>query len=194
MSESIVGRVGEFVRECRLRMRASVGSAPSVRGHLWIHGEGLLQLGDRVILDAAVVPIELHVGKGAVIRVGDDVYVGGGSSIEAQSAVTIGARTRLGRFSKVIDNHFHTAVGNRSQRPASVPVVIEEDVEIGTRTILLPGAHVGRGSRVASGTVVTRRIPPYSLVAGVPAVVRPLADAPRSACSEPPPIGPGGSR
>jgi acetyltransferase-like isoleucine patch superfamily enzyme len=178
MGDSILTRARELAREYRLRRRARVGVEPRIRGRLWIHGEGRIELGDRVILDAAAAPIELHVAKGAVISVGDDVYVGGGSSIEAQCAVTIGARSRLGRFAKVIDNHFHSVVGNRTQRPPSVPVVIEEDVELGARAIVLPGAHLGCGCRVAPGTVITRRIPPHSLAAGVPAVVRPLGDAP----------------
>ena len=64
--------------------------------------------------------------------------------------------------------------GKRNERPPSVPVVIEDDVELGPRAILLPGAHLGRGTRVVAASVVTRRVPPYSLVSGVPAILRPL--------------------
>jgi acetyltransferase-like isoleucine patch superfamily enzyme len=171
----LLADVLDWVSAYRLRSRAEGGRDVVVRGGLWIRGPGRIEIGERVVLDGATAPIELHVGPGAVIVLGDDVYIGGGTSIEAQRAVTIGARTRVGRFSKIIDNHFHNAAGKRNERPPSGPAVIEEDVELGPRAILLPGAHVGKGTRVVAGSVITRRVPPFSLVSGVPAVTRPLA-------------------
>ncbi|CAF3424294.1 unnamed protein product [Rotaria sp. Silwood2] len=47
--------------------------------------------------------------------------------------------------------------------------VIEEDVWIGARSLLLPGVKIGRGSIIAAGTVVTKDVEPYSIVAGNPA-------------------------
>ena len=52
------------------------------------------------------------------------------------------------------------------------PVVIEDHAWIGVRAILLPGARIGEGAVVAAGAVVTGDIPPYTIVAGVPATVR----------------------
>jgi len=49
------------------------------------------------------------------------------------------------------------------------PVVIEDDVWIGTRAIILPGVRIGQGAVVAAGAVVTKNIEPYSVVAGNPA-------------------------
>ena len=49
------------------------------------------------------------------------------------------------------------------------PVVIGNDVWIGDRVIILPGVHVGDGSILAAGAVVTKDVPPYSIVGGVPA-------------------------
>jgi len=48
-------------------------------------------------------------------------------------------------------------------------VVIEDDVWIGARAIILPGIHVGRGVIIGAGAVVTRDVPGYSIVAGNPA-------------------------
>jgi maltose O-acetyltransferase len=58
----------------------------------------------------------------------------------------------------------------------SRPVVIEDYVFIGTRAMILPGVSLGRGSAVAAGAVVTRDVPPYTVVAGVPA--RPISNRP----------------
>jgi acetyltransferase-like isoleucine patch superfamily enzyme len=46
-----------------------------------------------------------------------------------------------------------------------------DDVWIGTRAIILHGVTIGRGSVVAAGAVVTRSVPPYAVVAGVPSRV-----------------------
>lgn len=50
-------------------------------------------------------------------------------------------------------------------------VIVESDVWIGCNVTLLAGVTIGRGSTVAAGAVVTRSMPPYSVVAGVPARV-----------------------
>ena len=51
------------------------------------------------------------------------------------------------------------------------PIVLDDYVFIGTRAIVLPGVHLGKGCVVASGAVVTKSFPEYSVVAGVPAKV-----------------------
>ncbi len=134
----------------------------AIRGTVWIHGEGRIVLGHGVVLDAEAAPIELHAARGATLTLGDDCHIEAGCSLEATSSVTVGARCRLGTFSKVMDNHFHPLLGDRTERPAAIPVVIEDDVWIGERAILLPGTHVGRGSRIGPGMVVRRRVPPES--------------------------------
>lgn len=48
-------------------------------------------------------------------------------------------------------------------------VVLEGDVWIGARAIILKGVHVGRGAVIGAGAVVRRRVPPYSIVTGNPA-------------------------
>jgi maltose O-acetyltransferase len=53
----------------------------------------------------------------------------------------------------------------------SKPVVIEDDVWIGTRSVILPGVRLGRGAIVGAGAVVTKDVPPYAIVGGNPARV-----------------------
>jgi acetyltransferase-like isoleucine patch superfamily enzyme len=49
------------------------------------------------------------------------------------------------------------------------PVVISDDVWIGANATITPGVTIGRHSVVAAGSVVTHDVPPYTIVAGVPA-------------------------
>ena len=50
-------------------------------------------------------------------------------------------------------------------------IIIEDDVWIGENAVILSGVHIGQGAVIAAGAVVTRDIPPYSIVAGVPAKI-----------------------
>ncbi|MBO2600169.1 acyltransferase [Shewanella algae] len=51
----------------------------------------------------------------------------------------------------------------------SSPVIIEDDVWIGSGSIILKGVTIGRGATIAAGSVVTKNVPEYSIVGGVPA-------------------------
>jgi acetyltransferase-like isoleucine patch superfamily enzyme len=144
------------VARYKLRACASVGLSPRVRGRLWIHGKGEVTVGDRVCFDAGGAPIEMYAWAGASIVIGDDSYIAGGTSIEATSSIKIGARAHLGSFCRVMDNHFHPLVGNRHVLPKPRPVVVDDDVALGPRTIVLAGARVERGARVLAGTVIRR--------------------------------------
>lgn len=56
-----------------------------------------------------------------------------------------------------------------AQGVSTKPVVISDDVWIGANAVILPGVTIGTHSIVAAGAVVTKDVPPHSLVAGVPA-------------------------
>ncbi|MEK7477472.1 MAG: CatB-related O-acetyltransferase [Candidatus Coatesbacteria bacterium] len=116
-------------------------------------------------------------------------YMGGKSSISRDlvagpfsfigNGCTIGPKVRLGAYSMLGPGVLITGMDHRydlpgtpmifSGRPALVETVIEEDVWIGARAILMAGVRIGRGAIVGAGSIVTRDVEPYSIVAGVPA-------------------------
>lgn len=51
------------------------------------------------------------------------------------------------------------------------PVIVEDDVWIGTRALILSGVRIGQGAIIAAGSVVNKDVPPYAIVGGVPAKV-----------------------
>ena len=59
-------------------------------------------------------------------------------------------------------------------------VIIEDDVYIGTRSVILPEVRIGEGVIVGTGAVVTEDVPPYSIVGGVPAKVLKMRNEHRS--------------
>ena len=76
----------------------------------------------------------------------------------------------------IIDNAFHRLEPDRRmERPESGPAVLEENVRLGARVIVMAGVTIGADSAVGAGSVVTRDVSPGSVAAGVPArVVRDL--------------------
>jgi len=162
---ALLGRF--WLRRCRV-----VGEGTVALGRIWVRGEGTIRIGKRVVLDARHAPIELVVPyEGSEIVLGDDVVIEGGTSIEADRSIRIGDRTHIGRFCRLMDSHFHPLRGDRNQRPPAAPVVVENDVEMGERAILLAGSHVEHHVVVHPGTVITRRVRAHAAVRGVPAQV-----------------------
>ena len=50
-------------------------------------------------------------------------------------------------------------------------IIVEDDVWIGTRAIIMSGVHIGQGAMIAAGACVTHDVPPYAIVGGVPASI-----------------------
>lgn len=61
--------------------------------------------------------------------------------------------------------------GEEAEATTKGDITIDDDVWIGQRVIILSGVHIGQGAVVAAGAVVTRDVPPYVIVGGVPAGV-----------------------
>lgn len=88
--------------------------------------------------------------------------------------VTIGDHVNLAQGITVTAlNHNFADTDKRidEQGVSTNPVVIEDDIWIGANAVVLPGVTIGHHSVVAAGAVVTKDVPPHSLVAGVPAKI-----------------------
>lgn len=122
-----------------------------------------------------------HCGKNVNIERGaqfnTEVSLGDNSGIGVNAIisgfVTIGNDVMMGPECMIFTanhNMDRTDIPMRLQKHESPrPVVIEDDVWIGGRVIILPGVHVGRGSVIGAGSVVTKDVAPYSIVGGNPA-------------------------
>jgi acetyltransferase-like isoleucine patch superfamily enzyme len=153
--------------------RVRHGRAPILTGRPRVLGGGRVELGDDVVICSVPVATQLIAEPGAVLRIGDETFMNYGVEIHAYESVTIGARALIGHYVHVMDSNGHGLV-YRDAVLAS-PVVVEDEAWLGQRVTVLPGSRIGRGSVVATGSVVRGEIPPGVLAAGCPAVVlRPL--------------------
>lgn len=110
----------------------------------------------------------------AKITIGNDVGVSG-CTISASKSISIGDRVLIGSGTAIVDQDAHPLDPDDRRHGVGkigrAPVVIEDDVFIGARTIVLKGVRIGKGCTIGAGSVVVKSIPPYSIAAGNPAKV-----------------------
>jgi acetyltransferase-like isoleucine patch superfamily enzyme len=96
------------------------------------------------------------------------------------SSISVGDKSFFGpNVTLIAGNHSTHIIGklladykiNDKLPEDDLPIVIENDVWVGTGATILHGVTVSRGAIVAAGALVTKNVPPYSIVAGIPAKV-----------------------
>ena len=185
-----VGLRGVFYRLI-LRMDGAAAIESRVRMRFADH----IRLGHGVYLDEGVYlhacPRGIEIGSGTIvmhgailhvynfrkmphsgIKIGRDSLIGEYSVIRGQGGVQIGDRVYTSPFTQIIAvNH----VFDDPSRPfveqgiTAEGIVIEDDVWLGAGAIITDGVRVGKGAVVAAGAVVTKDVPPHTVVGGVPA-------------------------
>jgi len=103
------------------------------------------------------------------IIIGDDTIIGEGAVLDGRAKLTIGNHVDIAS-DVMIYNSEHN-INDDNFQAIETPVVIDDYVFIGPRVIVLPGVKVGKGAVVGAGAVVTKDIPPFAIVGGVPAKI-----------------------
>lgn len=106
-------------------------------------------------------------------KVGKNVWIGPYTVVDGTGPLTIGDHTHIGMYVMVWTHDMHAAclLGHNDIKKVIKGVTIENNVWIASGAIITPGTHIGHHSMIAAGAIVTKDVPPYSLVAGVPAKV-----------------------
>ncbi len=126
-------------------MLGKMGGTPSILMGLEVREPGNIELGDHVVLNRQV----LLDGRGGKLVIGNNV--------------DIAQEVAIWTLTHDAHDDGHQAMG--------APVTIEDYAWIGHRAIILPGVRIGRGAVVGAGAVVTKDVPPMTIVGGVPAQV-----------------------
>lgn len=114
-----------------------------------------------------------YFGSGKGIEIGD--FSGIGVNCHVPPDIRIGKDVMMGPDVLIISRHQNHRFDdiNRPMRlqgyAESSPVVIEDDVWLGARVIVLPGIRIGRGAVIGAGAIVTKDVPPYAVCVGNPA-------------------------
>jgi len=116
----------------------------------------------------------------AGIHIGDDSLIGEYTVIRGQGGVTIGNRVYTSPMTQLIAvNHVYSDPHRPfiEQGITAEGIVIEDDVWLGANAVVTDGVRVGKGAVVAASAVVTKDVPPHTVVAGIPArVIKEVSD------------------
>ena len=123
----------------------------------------------------------IKIGKGSAIHmkarfydprnisVGEDSIIGESVVLDGRDLLTIGNHVDIA--SEVMIYNSEHDVNDESFVATNSPVKIEDYVFIGPKVIVLAGVTIGRGAVIGAGAVVTKDVPPYAIVGGVPAKI-----------------------
>jgi acetyltransferase-like isoleucine patch superfamily enzyme len=148
-----------------------------------ILGEGIIDIGEDVQFDEGMSFI---VGVGlpepAHLEIKNHVTFAGHQILSVARGISIGNHCLIG--GSIFDNDLHALDFTERRvrfgditKVKSAPVVIEDDVWVGLNAMILKGVTLHRGAIVGAGAVVTKSVPPFTVVAGNPArVVRQLKE------------------
>jgi acetyltransferase-like isoleucine patch superfamily enzyme len=168
-TEQIVHLFKTFGTSSSIQKKATVigGQYISIGNDVCIMKNAILTAWDRYDAAGQLFSPEISFGDGTVI--------GEQSHITAINKICFGRNVLSGRCLTVTDNgHGQSDFNSMSipprQRPlySIGPVMIEDNVWLGDKVTVLPGVTIGRNSIIAANAVVTKDVPPYSVVGGNP--------------------------
>jgi len=168
-----------FISKCQ-----KVGKNTFIKGPYRLRNQGRIEIGQDCIFDSTKEkPILLEIGTAANLCIGDNVYINEGVNVVCNISVWIGNRVLIAPDVVIMDDDGHPldwatrhdywpkTPQDRLDRQIGAPIIIESNVWIGARAIILKGVTIGEGSVIAAGSVVTHSIPAKVLAGGAPAHV-----------------------
>lgn len=174
----MIGILKNFINERRKRHFRKCGKDVSLGTPLNLRGLERISVGDHVRFnDGIMLTAWTNLGN-------PEMYIGNGCSfgafnhITCINKITIGNNVLTGKWVTITDNsHGETDRSSMDVPPQARPmvskgaVVIEDNVWICEKATILPGVTIGKGAVVAANAVVTKDVPPYCVVAGIPAMI-----------------------
>jgi len=127
-------------------------------------GTGDLMLGDVKFGD----DVRIRIGPVGRLEIGDYTFLNDRTEVHCKKHVSIGSYCLIAWGVTIMDTDYH-GIGTSPRQ--SLPTIIEEGVWIGNNAIITKGITLGRGCVVATGSVVVKDVPPFTIVGGNPAKV-----------------------
>lgn len=162
MVKKIKRRAITVVREFENMLMAWTGHMPSHHFRRFVYRLGGMKLGK-----GSAIHTEAKFYNAKNIVIGRDTIIGEGAVLDGREKLTIGDHVDIA--SEVMIYNGEHDVNDPAFSPVFAPVEIGDYVFIGPRAIILPGVKIGKGAVIAAGAVVTRDVPEFMIVGGVPA-------------------------
>lgn len=175
--------IKKYLKKKRFEKRANIGCNLSVGqiSNCFSENKNNISIGNNCEINGV-----LYAYKSGKIKIGNNCFINTSTFIGAMDSIHIGNYVITATNVRIFDNNNHPTDSESRIKMCTdgfhnenwewkfsdhKPVVIEDNVWIGEYSAVLKGVTIGRGSIVASHSVVTKDVPPYSIVAGNPAKV-----------------------
>lgn len=137
--------------------------------------KSLLNVGENAILDIGSLKVgngcRVSIEPNATLKIGENVFLNENTRIMVSEKIEIGDNSTISWNVNIIDSDRHKIYHNNVLQEKTKPIKIKNNVWVGFNSSILKGVTVGEGAIIASNSVVTKDVPPFTLVAGVPAKV-----------------------
>lgn len=165
----------------KLKKFVNIGSGSQVSHRRLTMKEGCtVNIGENSLIEGSII----FDRENATVKIGNRTYIGN-SLLVCANSITIGDDILMAWGITIVDHNSHSVLWGERQDDvmnwihgkkdwscvASVPVTIGNKAWIGFNVIILKGVTIGEGAVVAAGSIVTKDVPPYTIVAGNPAKV-----------------------
>ena len=175
----MIKKVNKWLNEYVFMKRGfgSLGSNCFIGRHSYYQNKHNMYIGNdtTIFSNARIQSLEAIVDKPPKITIGNHCYIGYYFTILAGADVTIENNVLIASHVIITsENHSVDPESNIPYMDQSLivsPVVIKEGAWIGEKAIILPGVTVGKKSVIGGGSVVTKNVPDYTMVAGNPAKI-----------------------
>ena len=160
-----------YLRTLLLLKRKGIkyGKRPYIAGSMPIlNNDGEFRVGDKFSMRNYQFKSEISCAEDAELIMGNLVGINQGSTIYAAESIRIGSNVLIGDRTTIYDTNFHQV---EEDSIITRPVEIGDNAWIGVRTIILPGAKIGKNAVIGAGSLVTKSIPDDHLAVGSPAKV-----------------------
>ena len=135
----------------------------------------LKQIGVKIGKNLKTFPITT-IENPAGINIGDNVWISKNVALYAYNGIKIGNDVTIAKDVSLIsgDHEYYSKkvkINKQGMQGNKPPIIINDDVWIGEKAIILKSVNIGKGCVVGAGAVVTKDIPSFSVVAGNPATI-----------------------
>lgn len=129
----------------------------------------LLRVGGAKIGKGSSIHMGISFFSCKYLKIGEDTILGRNIFLDGRASINIGSHVDIA--SDVMIYNSEHDISSEDFHATISPVEIEDYVFIGPRAIILPGIKIGKGAVVGAGAVVTKDVPDFAIVGGVPAQV-----------------------